>query len=126
MEYISPVLGFGHGQTDKDNKLETLADNGNGNYSYIDSVDEAYRVLGAEMKRNTFPPLPRTLKYRLSSIPRRRREHRLIGYDNRLMNAEDFYDESKDAGRSSEQVTVLRLCMRNACRHKYLSRRNKF
>lgn len=104
--YLS-VLGFG---TDnyKDNKLETLADNGNGNYSYIDSADEAYRVLGAEMSGTLFT-IAKDVKIQVEFNPSQVSQYRLIGYDNRLMNAEDFYDESKDAGEvgAGHSVTAL-------------------
>lgn len=104
--YLS-VLGFGTGNI-KDNKMEALADNGNGNYSYIDSVDEAKRVLVEEMGGTLFT-IAKDVKIQVEFNPATVAEYRLIGYDNRLMNAEDFYDDSKDAGEvgAGHAVTAL-------------------
>ncbi len=104
--YLS-VLGFG---TDnyKDNKLEALADNGNGNYSYIDSVDEAYRVLNEEMA-GTLYTIANDVKIQVEFNPSMIKNYRLIGYDNRLMEAEDFFNDEKDAGEvgAGHSVTAL-------------------
>lgn len=104
--YLS-VLGFGTGNY-KDNKLEAIADNGNGNYSYIDSVDEAHRVLVQEME-GTLYTIAKDVKIQVEFNPSRIKSYRLIGYDNRLMNAEDFYDTAKDAGEvgAGHSVTAL-------------------
>ncbi|WP_294751930.1 VWA domain-containing protein [uncultured Ruminococcus sp.] len=104
--YLS-VLGFGTGNY-KDNKLETLADNGNGNYSYIDSIDEARRVLVQEMK-GTLYTIAKDVKIQVEFNPSQISSYRLIGYDNRLMNAEDFFDDKKDAGEvgAGHSVTAL-------------------
>ena len=104
--YLS-VLGFGTGNY-KDNRLEALADNGNGNYSYIDSVDEARRVLVEEMGGTLFT-IAKDVKFQVEFNPSKIKSYRLIGYDNRLMDAEDFYDNTKDAGEvgSGHSVTVL-------------------
>lgn len=104
--YLS-VLGFGTGNF-KDNKLEAVADNGNGNYSYIDSVDEAHRVLVQEME-GTLYTIAKDVKIQVEFNPSRIKSYRLIGYDNRLMNAEDFYDTTKDAGEvgAGHSVTAL-------------------
>ena len=104
--YLS-VLGFGTGNI-KDNKMEALADNGNGNYSYIDSVDEAKRVLVEEMGGTLFT-IAKDVKFQVEFNPATVSSYRLVGYDNRLMEAEDFYDDSKDAGEvgAGHSVTVL-------------------
>ena len=104
--YLS-VLGFGTGNY-KDDRLEAVADNGNGNYSYIDSVDEARRVLVEEMCGTLFT-IAKDVKFQVEFNPSKIKSYRLIGYDNRKMNAEDFYDNTKDAGEvgSGHSVTVL-------------------
>lgn len=104
--YLS-VLGFGTGNY-KDNRLEALADNGNGNYSYIDSVDEARRVLVEEMG-GTLYTIAKDVKIQVEFNPAQVKSYRLIGYDNRLMEAEDFYNDEKDAGEvgAGHSVTAL-------------------
>ena len=104
--YLS-VLGFGTGNI-KDNKMEALADNGNGNYSYIDSVSEARRVLVEEMGGTLFT-IAKDVKILVEFNPATVESYRLIGYDNRLMEAEEFYDDSKDAGEvgAGHAVTAL-------------------
>ena len=104
--YLS-VLGFGTGNY-KDDRLEAVADNGNGNYSYIDSVDEAERVLVKEMS-GTLYTIANDVKVQVEFNPSQIKSYRLIGYDNRLLNAEDFYDETKDAGEvgAGHSVTAL-------------------
>lgn len=104
--YLS-VLGFGTGNY-KDNNLEALADNGNGNYSYIDSIDEARRVLVQEME-GTLYTIAKDVKIQVEFNPSQIQSYRLIGYDNRLMNAEDFFDDKKDAGEvgAGHSVTAL-------------------
>ena len=104
--YLS-VLGFCTCNY-KDDRLEAVADNGNGNYSYIDSVDEAERVLVKEMS-GTLYTIANDVKVQVEFNPSQIKSYRLIGYDNRLMNAEDFYDETKDAGEvgAGHSVTAL-------------------
>ena len=104
--YLS-VLGFGTGNY-KDNKLEALADNGNGNYSYIDSIEEARRVLVQEME-GTLYTIAKDVKIQVEFNPSQVKNYRLIGYDNRLMDAEDFFDDKKDAGEvgAGHSVTAL-------------------
>ena len=104
--YLS-VLGFGTGNY-KDDRLEAVADNGNGNYSYIDSVDEARRVLVEEMCGTLFT-IAKDVKFQVEFNPSKVKSYRLVGYDNRIMNAEDFYDNTKDAGEvgSGHSVTAL-------------------
>lgn len=104
--YLS-VLGFGTGNY-KDSRMEAIADNGNGNYSYIDSVDEARRVLIEEMS-GTLYTIAKDVKIQVEFNPAQVESYRLIGYDNRIMNAEDFYDNTKDAGEvgAGHSVTAL-------------------
>lgn len=101
------VLGFGSGNL-KDNKLEALADHGNGNYSYIDSEREAQKVLVDEMS-GTLYTAAKDVKFQLEFNPTNIKGYRLIGYENRTMAAEDFSDDTKDAGEigAGHSVTVL-------------------
>ena len=101
------VLGFGMGNY-KDNKLEALADNGNGNYAYIDSIDEARRVLVTEMSGTLFT-VAKDAKVQVEFNPRNVDSYRLVGYENRLLADEDFEDDTRDAGDigAGQQVTVL-------------------
>ena len=101
------VLGFGDGNY-KDNKLEALADRGDGNYSYIDTIYEARRALVTEIGA-TFFAVAKDVKLQVDFNPAAVKGYRLIGYENRLMAAEDFADDSKDGGEigSGHRVTVL-------------------
>ncbi|MGN1106422.1 MAG: von Willebrand factor type A domain-containing protein [Huintestinicola sp.] len=101
------VLGFGSGNL-KDNKLEALADHGNGNYSYIDSEREAQKVLVDEMS-GTLYTAAKDVKFQLEFNPANIKGYRLIGYENRTMAAEGFNDDTKDAGEigAGHSVTVL-------------------
>lgn len=101
------VLGFGSGNL-KDNRLEALADHGNGNYSYIDSEREAKKVLVDEMS-GTLYTAAKDVKFQLEFNPANIKGYRLIGYENRKMAAEDFDDDTKDAGEigAGHSVTVL-------------------
>ncbi len=101
------VLGFGTGNY-KDNKMETLADNGNGNYSYIDSVNEAKRVLVEEMG-GTLVTVAKDVKFQVEFNPAYIKGYRLIGYENRALAAEDFADDKKDAGEVGAGHTVTAL-----------------
>lgn len=104
--YLS-VLGFGTGNL-KDNRLEAIADHGNGNYSYIDSEREAKRVLVDEMS-GTLYTAAKDVKFQVEFNPANIKGYRLIGYENRLMPDEDFNDDTKDAGEigAGHSVTVL-------------------
>ena len=101
------VLGFGTGNI-KDNKMETLADKGNGNYAYIDSLREANKVLVEEMSA-TLLTICKDVKLQVEFNPAVVSEYRLIGYENRALNKEDFDDDSKDAGEigAGHSVTAL-------------------
>ena len=101
------VLGFGTGNI-KDNKMETLADNGNGNYAYIDSVGEAKKVLVEEMGA-TFVTVAKDVKLQVEFNPEKVSEYRLIGYENRRLDAQDFEDDTKDAGEIGAGHTVTAI-----------------
>lgn len=104
--YLS-VLGFGAGNL-KDNKIEVLADKGNGNYAYIDSLREARKVLVEEMTA-TLLTICKDVKLQVEFNPSVVSDYRLIGYENRALNREDFEDDTKDAGEigAGHSVTVL-------------------
>ncbi len=104
--YLS-VLGFGYGNY-KDNKLETLADKGNGNYAYIDSIFEAKRALVDEMGA-TMVTVAKDVKLQVEFNPENVKGYRLIGYENRTMAAEDFSDDSKDGGEMGAGHTVTAI-----------------
>ena len=101
------VLGFGTGNI-KDNKMETLADKGNGNYAYIDSLREANKVLVEEMSA-TLLTICKDVKLQVEFNPAVVSEYRLVGYENRALNKEDFDDDTKDAGEigAGHSVTAL-------------------
>lgn len=104
--YLS-VLGFGDGNI-KDNKMETLADKGNGNYAYIDSLLEAKKVLVNEAGGTLFT-IAKDVKIQVEFNPDAVKAYRLVGYDNRILNPEDFNNDQKDAGEmgSGHSVTVF-------------------
>ncbi len=104
--YLS-VLGVGYGNY-KDNKLETLADKGNGNYSFIDSVFEAKKALVDEMGA-TMVTVAKDVKLQVEFNPAYVKGYRLIGYENRVMAAEEFADDTKDGGEmgAGHSVTAL-------------------
>ncbi len=101
------VLGVGMGNY-KDNKMEMLADKGNGNYVYIDSVKEAKKALVNEMSGSMFT-IAKDVKIQIEFNPRFVKAYRLIGYVNRKLNDRDFNDDKKDAGDVGvgHQVTAL-------------------
>lgn len=101
------VIGFGTGNI-KDNKMEALADHGNGNYNYIDTLSEARKVLFEEMDATLFT-VAKDVKFQVDFHPEAVSEYRLIGYENRKMADEDFADDTKDGGEigAGHQVTVL-------------------
>jgi len=98
------VLGFGMGNY-KDSKMETLADKGNGNYAYIDSLLEARKVLGHDLRKTLFT-IAKDVKIQVEFNPARVGAYRLIGYENRLLKKEDFRDDRKDAGEIGAGHTV--------------------
>ena len=106
------ALGFGTGNL-KDETMETLAANGNGNYSYIDNINTAKKVLVDEMGSNLFV-VANDVKAEVQFNPDSVKEFRLVGYENRKMSAEDFDDASKDAGEigvGSDVVVLAELVL---------------
>ena len=101
------VLGYGMGNL-KDSTLEKLADKGNGNYAYIDTLGEARKVLVREMGA-TLNTVAKDVKIQVEFNPARVSHYRLIGYENRMLKAEDFNDDKKDAGDlgAGHRVTAL-------------------
>lgn len=101
------VLGFGMGNY-KDSKMETLADKGNGNYAYIDNLQEAQKVFVKEFGGTLFT-VAKDVKLQLEFNPKFVKGYRLIGYENRALNNEDFNNDQKDAGEmgSGHSVTAL-------------------
>ncbi|MFK7749385.1 MAG: von Willebrand factor type A domain-containing protein [Kordia sp.] len=104
--YLS-VLGFGMGNY-KNDRLELLADKGNGNHAYIDTMQEAYKIFGKEFG-GTLYTIAKDVKLQLEFNPNTVQGYRLIGYENRLLNDEDFKDDKKDAGElgAGHVVTAL-------------------
>lgn len=104
--YLS-VLGFGTGNY-KDARMEKLADKGNGNYAYIDNLQEARKVFVGQMA-GTLYTIAKDVKIQIEFNPARVRAYRLIGYENRLLAKEDFNDDTKDAGElgAGHSVTAL-------------------
>lgn len=100
-------LGFGMGNY-KDSKLETLADKGNGNYGYIDDFQEARKMLVTEFSGTLFT-LAKDVKIQIEFNPNYVAAYRLVGYENRLLNEEDFEDDTKDAGEIGVGHTVTAL-----------------
>jgi Ca-activated chloride channel family protein len=101
------VLGFGTGNL-QDAKMEKLADHGNGNYAYVDSLREARKVFVQEMGA-TLVTVAKDVKLQIEFNPARVKEYRLVGYENRLLRPEDFNDDTKDAGDmgAGHQVTAF-------------------
>ena len=101
------VLGFGYGNY-KDSKLEILADKGNGNHAYIDTMQEAQKVFGKEFGGTLFT-IAKDVKIQVEFNPKKVQAYRLIGYENRLLADEDFIDDTKDAGELGSGHTVTAL-----------------
>ncbi len=101
------VLGFGMGNY-KDDKMEIIADKGNGNYAYIDNIQEARKFLIGEFAGSMYT-IAKDVKFQLEFNPQRVKAYRLIGYENRLLNDEDFNDDKKDAGEMGAGHTVTAL-----------------
>lgn len=101
------VLGFGSGNL-KDSKMEQIANNGNGNYYYIDNLLEAKKVLVSEMG-GTLHTIAKDVKIQVEFNPQNVKAYRLIGYENRLLADEDFNNDKKDAGELGSGHTVTAL-----------------
>jgi len=101
------VLGYGMGNY-KDNRMELLADKGNGNYAYIDTIQEAKKVLVNEMV-STLYTIAKDVKLQVEFNPAHVKAYRLVGYENRLLRDEDFVDDTKDAGELGAGHTVTAI-----------------
>ena len=101
------VLGYGMGNY-KDSKMQKLADKGNGNHAYIDGMSEAKKVLVNEFGGTMFT-IANDVKLQIEFNPAHVAGYRLIGYENRILNKEDFNNDKKDAGElgSGHMVTAL-------------------
>ena len=100
------VLGYGQGNY-SDANMESIADAGNGNYFYIDTIDEAERVLCEKLMQTTVT-VAKDVKFQVEFNPSEVASYRQIGYENRQMAASDFNDDKKDGGEigAGAQVTV--------------------
>ena len=101
------IMGFGMGNY-KDSRMEQLADKGNGNYYYVDGLLEAKKVFVDDM-RGTLFTIAKDVKIQVEFNPAKVKAYRLIGYENRLLNKEDFADDTKDAGELGSGHTVTAL-----------------
>lgn len=101
------VLGLGMGNY-KDNKMQQLSSAGNGNHAYIDNISEAKKVLVNEFGGTLFT-IAKDVKLQLEFNPALVQGYRLIGYENRMLNKEDFNDDKKDAGDMGSGHTVTAL-----------------
>lgn len=101
------VLGYGMGNY-KDKKMQTLAEKGNGNHAYIDNLQEANRVLVGEFG-STMHTVAKDVKLQVEFNPAVVQTYRLVGYESRLLDKEDFNDDTKDAGEigAGQCVTAL-------------------
>jgi Ca-activated chloride channel homolog len=100
-------LGFGMGNY-KDSKMESIADNGNGNYFYIDNIDEARKVLVTQLD-GTLYTIAKDVKLQIEFNPSKVKAYRLVGYENRMLKKEDFNNDKKDAGELGAGHTVTAL-----------------
>ncbi|MDD3687743.1 MAG: von Willebrand factor type A domain-containing protein [Bacteroidales bacterium] len=101
------ILGFGMGNY-KDSKMEKLSNKGNGNYAYIDNIMESNKIFGNELW-GTLYTIAKDVKIQIEFNPGKVKEYRLIGYENRMLNKEDFNDDKKDAGEIGSGHTVTAI-----------------
>lgn len=101
------VLGYGMGNY-KDNKMQILAQKGNGNHAYIDNIQEANKVLVNEFG-STMYAVAKDVKLQVEFNPAKVQSYRLVGYETRILNNEDFNDDTKDAGKIGAGHTVTAL-----------------
>ncbi|MEQ9424923.1 MAG: von Willebrand factor type A domain-containing protein [Cyclobacteriaceae bacterium] len=101
------ITGFGMGNY-KDGRMEQISNAGNGNYFYIDNIKEAKKVFVTEMRANLFT-IAKDVKIQVEFNPAKVQAYRLIGYENRMLEAEDFNDDKKDAGELGAGHTVTAL-----------------
>lgn len=121
--YIT-ICGFGMGNY-KDHKMELISQHGNGNYFYIDELNEAEKVFVTEMRANLFT-IAKDVKIQVEFNPAFVKAYRLIGYENRLMKNEDFDDDAKDAGElgAGHSVTALYEIIPAGSKEEVVQRRN--
>ena len=117
-------LGFGMGNF-KDNRMETLANKGNGNYAYIDNLQEANKFLGKEFAGNMYA-IAKDVKIQIEFNPKYVKSYRLIGYENRKLKNEDFANDKIDAGElgSGHTVTALYEVIPNDVNSEFLPKEN--
>lgn len=101
------IAGFGMGNY-KDGRMEQISNAGNGNYYYIDNIREAEKVFVTDMRATLFT-IAKDVKIQVEFNPEHVQAYRLIGYENRLLNKEDFNDDKKDAGELGAGHTVTAL-----------------
>jgi Ca-activated chloride channel homolog len=101
------VLGYGMGNY-KDSKMQILANKGNGNHAYIDGMSEAKKVLVNEFGSTLFT-IAKDVKLQVEFNPGKVQGYRLIGYENRMLQKEDFNDDKKDAGELGSGHTVTAI-----------------
>lgn len=101
------LLGYGMGNT-KDDTMELLANKGNGNYAYIDSLSEARKALGEQFS-GTLVTIAKDVKIQIEFNPAVIQSYRLLGYENRMLAKEDFNNDKKDAGEIGAGHTVTAL-----------------
>ena len=118
-------LGYGMGNY-KDNKMETLADKGNGNYAYIDNLQEANKFLGREFAGNIYT-IAKDVKIQMEFNPKYVQSYRLIGYENRKLRNQDFEDDKIDAGElgSGHTVTAFYEIIPSNSHSEFLPKQNK-
>ncbi|MEZ5307489.1 MAG: VWA domain-containing protein [Pyrinomonadaceae bacterium] len=101
------VLGFGRGNLN-DSMMEKLSNKGNGNYAYIDGFDEAKKALGEQVS-GTIQTIAKDVKIQVEFNPNKVAGYRLIGYENRMLEARDFNDDRKDAGEIGAGMSVTAI-----------------
>lgn len=104
--YLS-ILGYGMGNY-KDGRMEELSNKGNGNYAYIDNMREAKKVL-VDQLAGTLYTIAKDVKFQIEFNPAHVKAYRLVGYENRMLKAEDFKDDTKDAGELGAGHTVTAI-----------------
>lgn len=116
------IMGFGMGNY-KDSHIETLADKGNGNYAYIDNLQEAQKEFVNEFGGTLFT-IAKDVKIQIEFNPRHVQAYRLIGYENRALKNEEFHDDQKDAGDmgSGHSVTAIYEIVPTGAKTHYLPR----
>lgn len=118
-------LGYGMGNY-KDNRMETLAGKGNGNYAYIDNLQEASKFLGREFAGNLYT-IAKDVKVQIEFNPEYVKSYRLIGYENRKLRNEDFVNDKVDAGElgSGHTVTAFYEIIPASSHSKFLPKQNR-